>query len=611
MSDILHPRPRLTRERWTDLCGTWDFAHDDADEGLDGRWYDSDAAFDRQIVVPYPPESELSGIGYKGFHPVVWYRRSFSPERAEGERLLLHFGAVDYSAMVWVNGELVATHEGGHTPFSADITAALKGDGEQIVVVRAEDRPEDATMPRGKQDWQATPHAIWYDRTTGIWQPVWLEPVPETAITTLHFTPDLPNGSVRIEAGLSRRHRGWLALRLTKGDTVLAMQQVHVVGDSLDTTVSIPLLQHAQRRNELTWSPERPNLISVTATLVDEQGGPIDTVDSYFGMRSCGIGSGRFLLNGQPYFVRSVLEQGFWPQSHLAAPDADALRAEVEAIKALGFNACRIHQKVEDPRFLYWADRLGLLVWGEMANAYAFSPGAVDRFTREWLSVVERDRSNPCVVTWTPLNESWGVHDIATEPAQQNYASALYFLTKAIDPTRPVISNEGWEHTHSDILGVHDYSQHGSRLIDRFGSAEAIAATLSGHKPNRKLQLLRPEDQRGQPVMLTEFGGISFHPAEGENWMGYATVTTEEEYLDILADLFAAIYRSPELAGFCYTQITDTQQEKNGLYDENRQPKLPIERLREIIWQPSDAVPTEYLDIARQKALKTSAAAKD
>jgi beta-galactosidase/beta-glucuronidase len=608
MVDILHPRPRLTRERWVDLCGAWDFAHDDEKAGIEGRWFERSDAFDRKIEVPFPPESELSGINDKGYHPIVWYRRTFSAVQQAGERLILHFGAVDYSARVWVNGQLVATHEGGHTPFSADITGALV-EGEQVVVVRAEDRPLDGTMPRGKQDWEPTPHAIWYDRTTGIWQPVWLEPVPATYLTSFHLTPDITKNTVTVEARLNHGYQGWLSVTLRKGEEILAVQQVLVSGDYVESAITIPRAKNGQRRGDLNWSPENPNIITVGAVLLSENGEPVDTVQSYFGFRSAGIGGGRFLLNDRPYFVRSVLEQGFWPESHLAAPSADALRKEVELIKALGFNACRIHQKIEDPRFLYWADHLGLLVWGEMANAYEFNAGAVDRLTREWLSAVDRDRSNPCIVTWVPINESWGVEDIARNPAQQAYASSLYYLTKALDPTRPVISNEGWEHTFSDIIGVHDYTQHGSQLTDRFGSQEAIDATLGTFKPNRKRQRLI-EDDREQPVMLTEFGGISFHPAAGQNWMGYATVATDEEYLGILRDLFAAIYASPELAGFCYTQITDTQQEKNGLYDEHRNPKLPVDRLREIIWQPSNAVPTEYLDIARRKAIELSKGVK-
>lgn len=610
MSDtILHPRPRLTRQRWVDLNGTWGFTYDDADQGLDGRWFEHPERFDRQIEVPFPPESELSGIGDKTYHPVVWYRREFSTMPAEGGRLILHFGAVDYRAHVWVNGNLVATHEGGHTPFSADITTALADDTVQTVVVRAEDRPGDLEMPRGKQDWQPTPHVIWYDRTTGIWQPVWLEPVPATYIASFHLTPDYTRRSVKVEARLNKEFDGWLSLTLRKGDELLAVQQVHVAAGSFETVVTIPRAASPQSREDLIWSPEAPNLISVAAALLSDAGEPIDTIESYFGLRSVGIENGRFLLNDRPYFVRSVLEQGFWPQSHLAAPSPDALREEVELIKALGFNACRVHQKVEDPRFIYWADQLGLLVWGEMANAYAYSPDAVDRLTREWLDVVDRDRSNPSIVTWTPLNESWGVEEIAHSPAQQSYVTALYHLTKAIDPTRPVISNEGWEHTVSDIHGIHDYTQHASQLTARFGSAEGIAEMLGSFTPNRRRQLL-VDDDRGQPVMLTEFGGISYHPAAGDNWMGYATVGSDDEYLHILRALFGAIYESPELAGFCYTQLTDTQQEKNGLYDEHRKPKLPVAALREIIWQPSHAVPNEFLDIARRKAMELAKGGK-
>ncbi|MDO8360435.1 MAG: glycoside hydrolase family 2 TIM barrel-domain containing protein [Devosia sp.] len=601
---ILHPRPRLTRAQWTDLNGTWQFAYDDADTGADERWQDDPGRFDRQIIVPFPPESHLSGIGDTGFHPVLWYRRSFGAARTAGQRLILHFGAVDYRARVWVNGDLVATHEGGHTPFSADITASLKPDGEQTVVVRAEDQPTDVTQPRGKQDWLETPHAIWYNRTSGIWQAVWLEPVPDTYIADLQFTPDLATSTVKVEAAFNRGHRGFLELRLSKGAQTLAAQSVWVDGIAVETIVAIPAAQNGVHRHDLYWTPDNPNLISVSATLRDADTRPVDSVESYFGLRSVGIGNGRFLLNDRPVFVRSILEQGYWPQSHLAAPSPEALKEEVELIRSLGFNAVRIHQKIEDPRFLYWADHLGLMVWGEMANAYQYNPLLVERQTREWLDAVRRDRSHPSIVTWVPINESWGVSDIAQRKDQQNFATSLYHLTKAIDPTRPVISNDGWEHTISDIWGIHDYTQFREQLDSRYGTSDAIALTLKEMRPTRKRLLLNPADQRGQPVMLTEFGGLSRHPKSGEAWFGYATAESDDEYLAMMAQLFDAIYESTDLAGFCYTQLTDTLQETNGLCDENRQPKLPIERLRDIIWRPSRAVPSEALDLARQKALR-------
>jgi len=602
----LHPRPRFTRERWVDLSGPWGFGYDDDNVGLDQRWFEQAEKFGRTITVPFCPESELSGINDKSYHPYLWYRKTFTERPTEGGRLLLHFGAVDYSARVWVNGNLVATHEGGHSPFSADITAALTPEGEQVIVVRAEDQPLDMTQPRGKQEWLKEPHVIWYHRTSGIWQPVWLEPVGNTHIEKFHLTPDIVTASVMVEATFNRKAQGWLAITLAKDGKAIAAQQVRVTGKTVKTVVHIPASEEGVSRGELFWTPETPNLIDVAADLISDAGDRIDQVESYFGLRTVGFDRGRFLLNDKPTFVRSVLEQGFWPESHLTAPSPEALKREVELIKSLGFNAARIHQKVEDPRFLYWCDKLGLMLWGEMANAYEFSPAAVDRFTREWLSVVDRDRSNPCIVTWTPLNESWGVPDISLSKQQQDYASALYHLTLALDPTRPVISNDGWEHTHSDILGIHDYTQFPAQIAGRYMTPEQVEKTLAGPGPQRKRLLLAPSDRRGQPIMITEFGGLSFHPATGEPWFGYATASTADEYLAMVEGLFDAIHASPELAGFCYTQITDTLQEKNGLLNDKREPKLPADKLRDIITRPSAAIPTEALDAARRKAIATS-----
>src|SRR3990170_1912813 len=405
----VHPRPQLVRREWTDLCGTWGFAHDDDDVGLADGWQEQEKPFDRAITVPFPPESRLSGIRDPGYHPVVWYRLEMqTPRPPDGERLLLHLGAVDYRAMVWVDGALVGTHEGGHTPFCCDITHALRDGGKHSIVVRAEDQPTDATQPRGKQDWQTRPHDIWYHRTTGIWQPVWLERVPQTYVSELQWTPDLAADRVRMEVRLNRMPRSpmTIAVRLRLDEEVLAEQRTRVEADQAVVDVPVPALGNGPDAGRLLWSPEQPTLLDADVTLLAGDS-PVDEVSSYLGLRSTGVGDGRFLLNGQAYFVRSVLEQGYWPESHLAAPSAARLRREVRLIKDLGFNAVRVHQKVEDPRFLYWCDRLGLLVWGEMANAYAFTPHAVERLTREWLDVVRRDRSHPCVVTWVPMNESW------------------------------------------------------------------------------------------------------------------------------------------------------------------------------------------------------------
>ncbi len=599
-TDSRHPNPMLRRDGWVDLCGPWAFAYDDHDVGMAQGWAADPSRLRGKITVPFPPESAASGVGDPAYHRVVWYHRTFEAAAGSDERVVLHFGAVDYRATVWVDGQHVGDHEGGHTSFWLDVTAALSSAGGHDLVVRAEDDPHDASQPRGKQDWQPEPHGIWYDRTTGIWQPVWLETVPAVHLRRATWTTDLAGASVHGDIVLSDAGEDtWVHVVLRLGDELLAEGQVRATHPELRLDLPIPALGNGQDHGRLLWTPESPTLVDVTVTV--RSGATQDQARSYLGLRTTGFRDGRFLLNGRPYYLRMVLEQGYWPQSHLAAPDDDALRREVRLIKDLGFNGARLHQKVEDPRFLEWCDRLGLLVWGEMAAAYAFSTTAMERTTREWLEVVRRDRGHPCIVTWVPLNESWGVPGIATDPAQQAFATALYHLTRALDPSRPVISNDGWEHTVSDIWGVHDYAPKGESLRARFGSRDALQDTLRGSGPGRRRVLLLAGDDRGQPVVVTEFGGLSFAPRAGEKWFGYGTVESTEELLEAFADLVGALLDCEDVAGFCYTQLTDTLQERNGLLTQDREPKLPLDAVREIVTRPSRAIPSEEVDAHRRR----------
>ncbi|MGY1694732.1 glycoside hydrolase family 2 protein [Geodermatophilus sp. SYSU D00814] len=607
--DGSHPRPQLVRDAWTDLCGPWQFTYDDDRRGETERWYrPTDAGdrtvFDREITVPYPPESPASGIGDPAPHPVSWYRRSLrladvagaDAVRERGHRVVLRFAAVDYAARVWLDGTLLGEHEGGQTPFSFDVTALLAAggadadaDAEHVLVVRAEDDPRDVTQPRGKQDWLDAPHDVWYHRTSGIWQPVWLEVVPPLAAEHLAWTPDLPGARVHLDLTLTDTPLApvTVAVRLVLGDAVLAQHTVQVTDRRSSMTITTPHLVNGEARQHLTWSPETPRLVDAQVRLLDDAGAVLDEVASYLGLRSSGVGAGAFLLNARPYDLRAVLAQNYWPESHLAAPDAGALRREVELIKELGFNAVRVHQKVEDPRFLYWCDRLGVLVWGETANAYAFTPEAVRRLTTEWLDVVHRDVSHPCIVTWVPMNESWGVHDVATDPAQQAYTIALAALTRAVDPSRPVVSNDGFEHTDSDLLTVHDYSVSGALLAERLGSPEGLARLLAGFNQQGRRVLAAGDVDPGRPVVLSEFGGARYTPGGGagsaEDSWGYCTASTADEFAALLTDWYDTVRASPVLAGSCYTQLTDTLQEGNGLLDRHRRPKIPIDRLRAII----------------------------
>ncbi len=596
--DLAYPRPQLRRDRWTDLAGPWGFAYDDDDVGDRERWCERDDPFDRTIQVPYPPESELSGIGDTGFHPVVWYRRTFrTSEVAMGERLLLHFGAVDHEAKVWLNGKLVAVHQGGHTPFTANLTPALgPDDTDQVIVVRAKDSPTDLGQPRGKQFWEEHPRGIWYHRTTGIWQPVWLEPVADDHITAVRWTPDLDRGMLGLDISLDRPPPTSMRLRVKlslRGDTV-ADESYALQRQDTRRAVGIEPAVSNIGRGRLLWSPNHPNLIEAELTL-ESDGEVVDVVHSYAGLRSSAFSEGSFLLNGIPTYLRLVLDQGYWPGSHLAAPDGEALRRDVERIKEMGFNGVRLHQKVEDPRFLYWCDRLGLMVWGEMANAYAFTETAIEQLVSEWTEVLRRDYSHPCIVTWVPLNESWGVPNLPRDQAQRDYVRALYHLTKALDPTRPVIGNDGWEHFASDAWGIHDYATHGEDIRERYGSPEALAQTLSGTQPQHHAIALEARKRVGEPIILSECGGLSYDPDPSGGRFGYGVVDSADELLARYDELVSAILDSSGIAGFCYTQFSDTEQETNGLLYGDRSAKVDIGALRAINQRPSRAIPGDFV----------------
>ena len=582
--DPLHPRPQLQRERWISLDGPWRFAFDP-----ERRWH-RPADIDHwplTIRVPFAPESRMSGIGDTGFHPVCWYEREFDlPRLPPNGRLLLHFGAVDYQARVWVNGLRVFEHEGGHVPFVIDITRALIPGVLQRVTVQAFDDPDDLEKPRGKQDWKLEPHGIWYPRTSGIWQTVWLEPVSDPYLRAIKWTPNLERWEVTFHTYVegARADESEIRLRLRAGSKVLIDDDYRVMHGEVHRKLGLSDPGIDDFRNEILWSPERPTLLQAEIELVCD-GEVIDRAFSYTALRSFGVQRDRLMLNGRHYQLRMVLDQGYWPDSLMTAPDPDALRRDVALAKAMGFNGVRKHQKIEDPRYLYWADVLGLLVWVEMPSAYRFTPRTVQRLVREWTAAVQRDRSHPCVIVWVPFNESWGVPDLATVPASRHFVATLYHLTKTLDPDRPVIGNDGWESSTTDIIGIHDYDdpQHlrvrygpevqPQELVDRRWTAGRIL-TLDGHP------------HRGQPICLTEFGGVAFSnphdPAHEKEW-GYVRCDTIEEFTERCLSLIEVARTTGMFSRFCYTQFADTFQEANGLLTARREPKIPIERIAQAV----------------------------
>ncbi len=575
-----YPRPQLERADWWSLNGPWEFA-------LETRrtWArPADVVFDRTILVPFAPECAASGIGHDGFLEACWYRRPFeAPPLGDGERLLLHFGAVDYHAIVWLDGTIVARHEGGYTPFSADLTERVVPGRVHELVVRAEDDPHDLAKPRGKQDWQREPHSIWYVRTSGIWQTVWLERVPPTRVTWLRWAASLD----RWELSLDLRVEGPRAadglrvkVRLHVQGHVLADDTYLLVAGEVHRRIALSDPGIDDSRNDLLWSPERPTLIEADIELWGGRGQRLDAVRSYTALRQVTTQGDRLLLNGRPYYLRLVLDQGYWPHTGMTAPSDRALRHDVELAKAMGFNGVRKHQKVEDPRYLHWADRLGLLVWGEMPSVYRFTRQAIERVTTQWMEVIARDASHPCLVAWVPFNESWGVPDLPTIAEQRHWVAALYHLTNTLDATRPVIGNDGWESVQTDILAIHDYDHDPDRIARRYRSDEELPRILERERPGgRRLVVEGQLEHLRVPVMLTEFGGIAYHPDPGHTW-GYSAVRSAEELQLRYAALLAAVHGVALFAGFCYTQFTDTYQEANGLLRMDRSAKLPLPVVR-------------------------------
>ncbi|WP_344785377.1 glycoside hydrolase family 2 protein [Microbacterium kribbense] len=574
------------RPQWTDLTGPWEFT-----VGYSNGAPDT-VGFDRTIRVPFPPESVASGIAEpNGLHS-VWYRSSFAGAELEsagwvpGRRLILHFGAVDWEARVWVNGVLVSTHRGGQSPFSADVTHAIDPERENTIVVHAVDDPDDVSILRGKQDWRDEPHAIWYHRTTGIWQPVWLEAVAPVAIDGLVWTTDIPAAGVDVEVSLSDLPAAgaWLHVEVAYEGEVLAQTRTLVQSRFETVRMRLPRQANGQQYEELLWSPGHPILIDAVVRLepADGDDSSVDEVASYFGMRSVEATASTFMLNDRPTKIRAVLAQNYWPESHLAAPSAAALRREVELILSLGFNTARVHQKAEDPRFLYWADRLGLMLWSETASAYSFDRRAVSNLISEWTSLVKRDLSHPSIIAWVPLNESWGVQHIAHGPRPRALSRSVADLTRALDGTRPVISNDGWEHTSSDIWTIHDYEGDPEVLAHRYRDRHSLEAMLHGFGPAGRRLYVDDGAPAEHPFMVTEFGGVSLASDNDKDW-GYSTVGSSAEFTARVCALIRAVALAEPLSGFCYTQLTDTGQETNGLLNQDRTPKVDVARVRAAV----------------------------
>ncbi|MDR1533346.1 MAG: beta-galactosidase [Clostridiales bacterium] len=590
-----YPRPQMTRgqafcggESWLNLNGPWQFEFDFGKSGLDRKWYEK-GGFTKEIIVPFCPESSLSGIGYKDFIPAVWYRRVVNLTEAQlsGE-VLLHFGAVDYYCRVYVNGREAYSHSGGYSSFTAPITG-FAVPGENVIVVYAEDDTRSGKQPSGKQSALFYSHGCDYTRTTGIWQTVWLEFVPKQYIKGFKLTPDSANEAVYAEVYIAG---GSGARACLKGEAFFDGKAVGAAEARVEGGFAALRISLAEKH---LWDLGAPNLYGLRLTLgagtpggggvLEKDAGVIDQAESYFGLRSVYLRDNAVFLNGRPVFQRLVLDQGFYPDGIYTAPSDEALKRDIELAQSLGFNGARLHEKAFEERFLYHADKMGYLVWGEHANwgLNISSPEGLIHFLPEWLELVRRDFSHPAVIGWCPFNETWDAANGARQDSR--ILRTVYEATKALDPTRPVIDTSGNFHVVTDIYDVHDYEQD--------------VAVFAGHYKGLKKGEIHetiPERQRygGQPFFVSEYGGAWWNPEAGEedlrdleedkakSW-GYGNAPdSEAEFLSRYIGLTEALLLSEGICAFCYTQLYDVEQEQNGLFTYGRQPKFSKETYEQI-----------------------------
>ena len=571
-----HPNPQWERETWKNLNGPWEFEFDFGCSAVERRLWEKER-FDREILVPFCPESRLSGIGYTDFINGVAYRKNFelSQEELSG-RVLLHFGAVDYEASVYVNGTLVGSHKGGYTSFCFDITKHV-APGPNTLFVAVKDDVRSGLQPKGKQAHLYASSGCDYTRTTGIWQTVWLEFVPERHIQSAKYYPDPANGKVTV-TGLVQ---GQGTLQLT------ALWEDKPVGEAALSVEDGFFTAQLDLSETHLWEPGKGGLYTLLLSFGE------DRVKSYFGLRTAKFQGRKFLLNGKSLFQRFVLDQGFYPDGIYTAPTEENLVKDIQLSFAAGFNGARLHEKVFEARFLYHCDRLGYLVWSEYPNwgLDHAHPLSTETYLNQWSEAVERDFNHPAIIGWCPFNETWGYRE---EREKNALLSSLYKLTKRLDPTRPCIDSSGNYRILSEVYDIHDYDQDTQSFQARWdGLTDRIRETGGVIPAEDPFFNSAPEGPSGrapffnqpydnQPIFVSEYGGIRWPDDTVEGW-GYGNApATPEEFFARYKGLTEALLNNPEIFGFCYTQLYDVEQEVNGLYTYGRAQKFDISLIQKI-----------------------------
>ena len=558
-----YPRPQYARPTWMNLNGTWQF---EIDHGASGRARGmvEKEKLEGEILVPFCPESELSGVHNTDFMQSVWYRRAFTlPKDAEGKRVLLHFGAVDYKCEAWVNGQSVGVHEGGYVSFTFEITNALH-EGENTLVVCADDFMRMGRQPFGKQSDRYHSYGCSYTRTTGIWQTVWLEWVAPAYMKKARMIPDAMSGSLFLDVTVDGAAEGMeVEARALFNDMPQGVARVRVDGGHARMAIKV--------RDKYLWNVGEPNLYDLQLSLYDGEEAQ-DEVSSYFGLRTIGFDGKRCKINGKTVFQRLILDQGFYPDGIYTAPTDEALRRDIQLSLDMGFNGARLHQKVFEQRFLYWADHMGYICWGEMPSwgIDPSKPHTLGIFLREWLESIDRDYNAPCIVGWCPWNETWGE---SGDGMRNLTMQATYRATKAADETRPVIDASGGTHVETDIYDTHDYEQDPAVYKERYHPGAEFYDRLGER---------RQQHYNGtSPMFVSEYGGIRW--TDDQAGWGYGVAPqSKEEFISRYTGLTEALLQNPEHMGFCYTQLTDVEQEQNGLYTYQRVPKFPPEVIARV-----------------------------
>jgi len=565
-----YPRPQFERSQWVNLNGTWSYTFDFSSTGLE-RNYPASEGFQGYITVPFCPESKLSGVGYTDFINEMWYQRKVEiPSQWTDKNIIIHFGAVDYAATLYVNGKIAGRHYGGTSSFEIDITRYAKA-GECVnLVLRVEDDIRSDLQPGGKQSARFDSYGCMYTRTTGIWQTVWMEAVDRNGLKNVYVKPDLDNSYFVFEPSYYSLENG-LKLKIDVKDSGKTVASRTVVA-SQNQTVVIPV------KKVKTWSPESPFLYDIEYQVLDKEGKVIDKVSSYSGMRKIHVEGNRMYLNNKAIFLRFVLDQGFNPDGIWTAPSDEALRHDIEMSMNVGFNGARLHQKVFEERFHYWADKLGYLTWGE-CSSWGFDVNNEEgarNFISEWEEIVVRDRNHPSIIAWTPFNESWGrKRDVEAARTHDRILTDVYRITHNLD-YRPVNDSSGGYHVLTDLWTYHDYKQNAQDLKERLTLKE------DGKVPT--FDQARECAYTGQPYFLDEYGGIKWVIEQySEISWGYGNgPKTVEELYERLEALTDTILGFDYISGYCYTQLTDVEQEQNGIYTYDRREKFDSEVLKSI-----------------------------